>query len=156
MNVFIEYRTPDIDVNTINDILTNWANMVAGAYSVRLEADTSNITSGFQLVVKENSNLELRKERQRPFEAGFSKMWDVMSRIIKIVHNIDLSQYEFLVNFPTPSLPINEKEVEEIWSIRIDNKRATVKDYLMEVKGLSSDEADQKIIELNGGVNNGA
>ena len=79
-----------------------------------------------------------------------------MSRIIKIVHNIDLSQYEFLVNFPTPSLPINEKEVEEIWSIRIDNKRATVKDYLMEVKGLSSDEADQKIIELNGGVNNGA
>ena len=130
--------------------------MVAGAYSVRLEADTSNITSGFQLVVKENSNLELRKERQRPFEAGFSKMWDVMSRIIKIVHNIDLSQYEFLVNFPTPSLPINEKEVEEIWSIRIDNKRATVKDYLMEVKGMTSDEADKKIIELNGGVNNGA
>ena len=156
MNVFIEYRTPDIDVNTINDILTNWANMVAGAYSVRLEADTSNITSGFQLVVKENSNLELRKERQRPFEAGFSKMWDVMSRIIKIVHNIDLSQYAFLVNFPTPSLPINEKEVEEIWSIRIDNKRATVKDYLMEVKGMTSDEADKKIIELNGGGNNGA
>lgn len=156
MNVFIEYRTPEIDINSINDILVNWCNLVASAYSVRLESDSSNITSGFQLVVKENGNLELRKERQRPFEAGFNKMWQVMQGIIKIVKNIDLSQYNFVVNFPTPSLPINEKEVEEIWSIRIDNKRATVKDYLMEVKGLSSDEADQKIIDLNGGMTNGA
>ncbi len=152
MNVFIEYRTPDIDVNAVNDILVNWSNMVAGAYSVRLEADTSNVTSGFQLVVKENANLELRKERQRPFEAGFNQMWRVMATIIKIVHNIDLSGYDFVIGFPAPALPINEKEVEEIWSIRIDNKRATVKDYLMTVRGMTSEEADAKIIELNGGA----
>lgn len=149
MNIFIEYRTPQTDIRTINDILNSWSNMIASAYSVRIEQDNSNVTSGFQLIVKENANLELRKERQRGFEAGFAQMWRVMAHIIKVVAGIDLTGLDFVVNFPKPSLPINEKEVEEIWSIKIDAGRATVKDYLMAVQGMSSEEADKKLIELS-------
>ena len=122
--------------------------MVASAYSVRIDADSSNITSGFQLIVKETGNLELRKERQRPFEHGFKKTFSIISQMLLIAFGVDFSQFEFVIDIPAPSLPVNEKEVEEIWTIRIKEGRATKKDYLIEVRKMTPEEADKKLAEI--------
>lgn len=153
---YVEYKCPQVDINGINSILTNWVTMVASAYSVRIDSDTSNVTSGFQLIVKETGNLELRKERQRPFEHGFKKTFEIISKMLSVAFGIDFSQFNFVIDIPAPTLPVNEKEIEEIWTVRIKEGRATKKDYLIEVRKMTPEEAEQKLIEIKneqGGLN---
>ena len=147
VNPVVEYKTPTVQVEAIRAILDANIKQAASSYAVRIEEDNSVVTSGFSLIVKENKNLELRKQRQRAFEAGFKKAQTVIKTILAYV-GFDICDATLSIGFPAPSLPINEMEQEQIWSIRIKEGRATVKDYLMEVKKLTADEADKKLIEL--------
>lgn len=142
----IEYIAPKVDITGINEVLNSWTRMVASAYSVRVEEDSS-ASSGFQLVVKENANLQLRKERQRQMEAGFARMWLVIQKLALFAGK-DFTQFTLSMDFPAPSLPINEAEVEDVWEKRIASGRATIKDYLIQVTKLTPEEADQKLLEI--------
>lgn len=145
--VTVEYKTPTVQVEAVQAILDAHIKQAASSYAVRIDEDNAVVTSGFSLIVKENKNLELRKQRQRQFESGFSKAQKVIKSILAYV-GFDIGDAALTIGFPAPSLPINEMEQEQIWSIRIKEGRATVKDYLMEVQKLTSEEADKKLIEL--------
>ena len=143
----VEYKTPQVDVGAIQAILDAQIKQAASSYSVRIAEDSSVVTSGFSLIVKENANLELRKRRQRQFESGFKEAQEVIKTILAYV-GFDLGDASITIGFPAPSLPINEMEQEQIWDMRISSGRATIKDYLMEVKKMTSEEADKKLVEL--------
>ncbi len=147
--IFAEYKNPNIDVDSVFKYVNESIFQMAAQYQVRIEADTSNVSSGFQLIVKESGNLDLKRERQRPFEMSFVEMFEVMNKILLIVKGFDFQDLELSTTFPTPALPINELEQENIWSMRIREGRATIRDYLIEFKKLTPDEADEKLIELN-------
>lgn len=146
--IFLEYVKPNTDLKTLNDIIVSWSRMIAGAYCVKIEDEqASSITSGFQLIVREAANLDLRRERQRPFEAGFTRMWDVIQRIAALI-GWDTTDLELTIDFPAPSLPIDEEVQEKVWTERIKEGRATRRDYLINVAKLTPDEADAKILEI--------
>ena len=148
--IYAEYKNPKIDVDSVFNYINQSVYQMAAQYQVRVEADSSNITSGFQLVVKESGNLDLKRERQRPFEKSFVEMFEVMNKIILVVKGFDFADLVLNTTFPTPALPINELEQEQIWTIKINEGRATIRDYLIEYKRMTPEEADKKMIELKG------
>lgn len=148
---FVEYKGPDVNLSPVEDMFSNWVQDFAADWSVRLSSSGSaSATSGFQLIVEELPNLELRKQRQKMFAAGFSKLYKVLAYVTAGVPGVNLPlEGELFVSFGNPALPVDDKVQEEIWSRRILEGRASRVDYLMEVKGMSKEEAVQKLSEID-------
>lgn len=143
---FIKYESPKVDIAPLDNVVINWIRAFAEDWSVKISGTgNAQATSGFQLLVEEIDNLDLRKRRQRMFEAGFKRLWKVLATVVNTVKpgyfNIES---ELFVDFPDPYLPVDTKEQEEVWSLRIAEKRASRIDYFVEVHGLSRKEAEEK------------
>ena len=148
---FFEYKGPNVDFQTLDSVVDNWIKSFAADWSVRIRASgEGQAQSGFQVVVEEMPNLELRQQRQRMFEAGFKRFFRVFRTVISTVSGTKnfKETSELFVEFPNPNLPVDTKVQEEVWSMRIKENRATVIDYLMETQGLSEDEANEKWKEI--------
>lgn len=143
---FVEYKAPVIDLKPLDDVVQGWIKQTAADWSVRVRADgEGSATSGFQVVVEEAPNLELRQLRQRMFEAGFKRLY----RKLKVVLPIDLPEDgELFVVFAKPNLPVDPKAQEDVWSVRLKEGRATEIEYLMETQGLTEKEAEAKWAEI--------
>lgn len=150
-NIFLEYKGPDVSLTPIEEIFSNWVKDFAADWSVRLQSSgDASATSGFQLIVEELPNLELRKQRQKMFEAGFNRLYKVVAYVTQGIPGINLPLDAYLdVIFGAPALPIDEKAVEDVWSRRIIEGRASRIDYFMEVKGMSKEEALEKVAEID-------
>jgi len=143
---FIDYKSPQIDIKPMDEVVQGWIKQTAADWSVRVRADgEKSANSGFQVVVEEVPNLELRQTRARMFEASFKRLY----RALVIVTNgaLPADQQLFAV-FPKPNLPVDPKEEEAVWTMKITAGRATEIDYFVEVKGLTPDEAMAKWIEI--------
>lgn len=150
-NPFVEYRNPNIDLKAADETVDNWVRNFAADWSVRLEMlGQARAASGFQFIVEEMPNLELRKQRQRMFESGFKRLY----RILRSVHNVSTGVGAFpedsqlFVKFEPPALPVDQQVQETVWSQRISEGRATDIDYHMKVEGISKDEAMAKFLEI--------
>ena len=109
------------------------------------------LTSGFQLVVEEIDNLQLRKKRQRQCEAHLKRFYEVFKLVCLVGGGIIFpDDVELEVTFSDPGLPVNQKEQEEVWSIRIKEGRASRVDYFMAVEGMTKEEAEAKVQEIDG------
>lgn len=149
--VYLEYKKPEVSLMPLDDMVSKWVADFAGDWSVNIKLDGqgSKADSGFKLVVEEMPNLELRKHRQRMFEAGFKRLYEVI-KVIANFHGWAFTEDSVLfVTFGKPELPIDEKLSEEVWSRRIAEKRASRLDYFMEAKGMSREEALAKIAEID-------
>lgn len=148
---FVEYKGPQVNLEPIDKIYSQWVRDVAADWSVRIKSSSDSVAdSGFKLMVEEMDNLDLRKKRQKMFQRGFGRLFDV----IKVVINYHIPNYfnqesKLFLEFPEPSLPIDRKVQEEIWSIRIAEGRASRVDYFREVHGMTMEEAIQKVQEIN-------
>ncbi len=144
------FEAPVVDLSPLDDVINNWVEAVASDWSVRAKVGgTGSASSGFQLVVEELPNLELRKQRQKMFAVGLTRLFEV----IKVIANTHTSttfsdESKLFVTYAEPSLPIESKLEEEIWTTRISEGRATLADYFIETKGMSPDEAVDKIGEI--------
>ena len=150
----VDYKGPDIDLGPIDEMFNSWIRDFAQDWSVRIKAaGEGQAQSGFQLVVEEMDNLELRKKRQRMFEAGFARLYRVMAKVMNLVHPGTFTETsELFVTFNNPSLPVNEKESEEVWTMRIDSGRATRVDYFMAMQGMTKEQAQEKVLEIDQGL----
>ena len=83
------------------------------------------------------------------FEAGFKRFYTVLKAVAGSVGITLPEDGELFAKFGPPDLPVDEKATEEVWSRRIQEKRASRTDYFMEVKGMSKDEAEAKIREID-------
>ncbi len=148
---FVEYRNPDIDLKQADEVVDNWVRNFAADWSVRIEVNgQARAASGFQFIVEEMPNLELRKQRQRMFENGFKRLY----RVLREVHNVSMGVTAFpqdsqlFVQFDPPALPVDLQVQETVWSVRIAEGRATEIDYFVAVQGISKEEAEQKFADI--------
>ena len=148
---YVEYKGPDVSLTPVEDMFSQWVKDFAADWSVRLQSSgDASATSGFQLIVEEMPNLELRKQRQKMFSAGFSRFYKVLAFITSTIPGINLPvDAQLYTTFSSPALPVDDKAQEEVWSRRILEGRASRVDYLIEVKGMSKEEAVQKLAEID-------
>lgn len=149
-NVILDYKTPVVDLKPLDEIFTQWVKDFAYDWSVNMKTSGTFAESGFKLVVEEINNLQLRKKRQKMFESGMKKLFEVVKDIINVVSpGLLPDNLELYADFQPPFMPVNEKEREDIWTIRISQGRATRVDYFMEVHGMSRIEAEKKVAEID-------
>lgn len=145
----LEYKSPPVEFKAITDVINGWISAVSQDWSVRIKsAGEGSANSGFQLVVEELDNLTLRQLRQKMFANGFKRMYKVIAKLSSFTGLNMPVEYELFATFNDPKLPVNQKENEEVWSIRISEGRATVIDYFMQEKDMSKEEAEAKWQEI--------
>lgn len=150
-SVYLEYKGPDVTLTPIEDMFSQWVKDFAADWSVRLTASgNASATSGFQLIVEEMPNLELRKQRQKMFAAGFARFYQVIAKVVAGIPGINIPMdAQLYTTFQSPALPIDDKAQEEIWSRKISEGRASRVDYFMEVQNLTREEAISKVAEID-------
>ena len=141
---FFEYKIPVVDFASMDAVVNGWTAALAKDWSVNLRNDSeARATSGFQLVVEGLDNKELRIQRQRMFEQGFKRFYRVMRKVLSVASGVAVfpEDSELFVTFGDDKLPTDEKENEELWSMKISSGRGSTISYLMETRGISRDEA---------------
>jgi hypothetical protein len=102
------------------------------------------------LIVEELPNLELRKRRAKMFEAGMTRLYQTIVTVFNtFVPGMFPPNSVVDVNFFDPILPTDSKEQELMWSMRIAEGRATRTDYFMATQGMTKDEAELKVKEID-------
>jgi hypothetical protein len=147
---YFEYKGPQVDLLPMDEMFKNMVIDFAADWSVNASiAGNGSADSGFKLIVQEMPNLELRRKRQKMFEAGFERLFEVMKVVVNHwLPSTFSDNAELCVEFHNPELPVDEKNNEQVWSLKIAEGRASRIDYLMEVKGLDEDEALLKLQEI--------
>jgi hypothetical protein len=151
-SVFVEYKAPVFDIEGIDKVQQEWVKNVSFDWSVRMDiGGEGRANSGFQLIVEEIPNLELRKQRQKMFTMGFKKWYKTVSKVLNVVYGTERlpTESELFVDFNDPKLPVEHKENEEVWNIKISQGRASKVDYFMEEKGMSLEESLTKIEDID-------
>lgn len=148
--VYFEYKTMNVDIAPLNAAVQGWITDYASDWSVRIKmAGEGQASSGFQLAVEEIPNLELRVQRQRMFMSGFKRLFRSIKAITNVASTTTFDEnLELYVTFNKPQLPVDIKSQEEVWTMKINEGRATVIDYFIETQGLSKDEALEKHLEI--------
>lgn len=148
---FIKFEAPQVDIAPIAKVITDWLQSFASDWSVNIKtAGSGTATSGFQLVVEEIDNLQLRQTRQRMFEAGFKRLYKVMSNILTALNEPTLPiTSELYATFQEVKLPVDVAVSESVWTERITQGRASIVDYFMKEQGMSIEEAEKKLKEIN-------
>ena len=148
--MYLEYKGPQIDFNGPTQMFNTWMHDYASDWSVRVKmAEGDNVQSGFQLIVEEMDNLELRQMRSRMFERSLKDLSMKAIQVWDVAHPGSFTNVMPFVTIPEPVLPINMREQEEVWSMKIDEGRATRVDYFMKVEGLSKEEAEARVKEID-------
>jgi len=147
---FAEFKAPDVNLKPIDEVVNGWVEAVASDWSVRAKVGgVGNASSGFQLVVEELPNLELRKQRQKMFAVGLARLFDVV-KVVANTHseNNFPEESKLFVNYSEPNLPVENEKEEALWTVRINEGRASLVDYFIAVHGMSAEEAVEKIAEI--------
>jgi hypothetical protein len=148
---FIEYKSPQIDIKPLDEVVTNWMDQFAADWSVRMvTGGTGSANSGFQLVVEELPNRELRQQRAKMFTAGFKRLYKIISQVINTQYGFEYLPFnsDAYIEFPIFELPVDESADEIMWSERIKSGRASIIDYLMAKQSLTKEEAISKAQEI--------
>lgn len=148
--IYLDYKGPSPDLTGLDQMVKQWVMDFASDWSVQLMVEGNGAAdSGFKLVVKELPNLELRKKRMKMMQGGFMRLYEIMIPMAASVGITLPDTAQLWVDFGEPNLPIDEKATEEVWSRRINEKRATRVDYFIEVKGMTKEEAEAKVAEID-------
>jgi hypothetical protein len=156
---FVQYMGPDPDIAKLDDVFNGWIADYAADWSVNVKSGNGKTgtsgnaakTSGFQLVVEEIDNIQLRQRRQKMMAAGFNRLFDVIQVVVNVVQPGTFNEavdLDLCIEFSHPRLPLDQKDEAETWVMRVQNNQASLVDYFMEVKGLSRDEAVLKVKEV--------
>lgn len=148
-DIYLEYKGPNPDLKTFDDVVKGWVRDYARDWSVSVGDDISGgADSGFKLMVKEIPNMELRKKRQRMMEAGFKRLYEVLLQMSDAVGLGLVQGTELFVEFSAPEMPVDEQTTEQVWSMRFKQGTATIIDYFMVQKGMSRDEAYEAYTQM--------
>ncbi len=155
-SVYFEWKSPDIQLQPLDDIITSWVHSYANDWSVNIKtAGQASATSGFQLVVEEIDNLELKKQRSKQFTAGLESVCDLIMTIYNmIVPGTFNEELKPIVVFSNPILPVDEAQEESVWSLRLREGRASRVEYFMTKFDLTKEQAKERISEIDEERNN--
>jgi hypothetical protein len=139
---FVEYRTPDINLEKFQKWLNTLTETVADSWGVNLKVEgAGGAESGFKLVVEEVWNLELQRKRQRSADNFEKELYRLIARISD-VHNFGIpSDGEVYTDFPKPAVAENLLESWTIDKEKIALGVMSVEDYwLKEDPSLSPED----------------
>lgn len=140
---FVEYIGPEVNLAPIDDMFAKWVQDYAADWSVNVKTvGTAMANSGFQLVVEEADNLQLRKKRAQMFVAGFRRMFLVLKAVFNLTGD------SLFAVFPQPDLPVDEMVDENVWTIRLTDGRASLVTYFEAKEGLTRDEAIAMVLQI--------
>ena len=141
----VKFDGPDTDLKPLNDIIDSLVTNVASDWSVNIKMDgKGSATSGFQLVVEEIDNLNLRKKRSQYMTSGLRQLYHILQVLYP-----ELTRGELEVEWANPSLPVNQKEQLDIWEKKINSGLASRVDYFMKEEGMSEDDAIKKVAKID-------
>ena len=146
----VQYIGPAVAIQPIDEVYEGWVKSIAADWSVRIKMSGEGAAqSGFQLVVEELPNLELKSMRQKMWASGFKRAWPVLRKVLNVSGDQVFSESTVMfVEFPTPTLPVDHGQQEDVWTKRIDAGRATVIDYFMIELSMTKEEAESKYAEI--------
>lgn len=147
---FMEYKAPKPELAPMDEMFERWFRGFAQDWSVNVDNDANGYggaTSGFQLMVREIPNIELRKKRQRMMEQGFKRLYEIMLKMSEYSDMGLIQGTELMIEFAAPEMPVDEKAAEDIWDRKIKAKRATVIEYFMVQLGLDREQAEAKVLQ---------
>lgn len=140
----VEFVGPTTDLGQLDTIIRNYIEGVANDWDVNIDYGGQGAAqSGFQLIVEETNNLNLREKRSQSAIAGLRRFYEIMKQLYP-----QLTDGQLTAEFAPPSLPVNIEEQEQIWVQRIADNRASRVDYFMEVKGMTQAQAEAKVEEI--------
>lgn len=147
---FAEFKSPDVNIQPIDQVVEHWVQSYASDWSVSVDiGGTARASSGFQLIVEELPNLQLRKQRQKMFAIGLGRLFDIIKTVANTYSDATFpEESKLFVEFSQPNLPVDEKVQEDLWTTRINENRASLVDYFVETQGMSQEEAVDKIAEI--------
>jgi len=107
-NVFVEYKTPEINLDKFKEWLKELQESIADNWGVNLNfGGGGTADSGFKLIVEETWNLETRKQRQKTAKVSEEKLFAIIKTISE-THNLGLSpDGEIKIEFKEPSLAVD-------------------------------------------------
>jgi len=155
-SVYFEWKSPDIQLQPLDDIITSWVHSYANDWSVNIKtAGQASATSGFQLVVEEIDNLELKKTRAKQFSAGLEEVCNLVMKITNMVSPGTFNEeLKPVIIFSNPILPVDETQEENVWSLRLREGRASRLEYFMTKFDLTKEQAKERIKEIDEERNN--
>ena len=141
---FVKFDGPNTDLNIIDEMIRNQVRDVAFDWDVNINLGNEvRASSGFQLIVEDLHNLQLREKRAQAFRAGLRRFYNITKRLYT-----ELTEGTLWADFAPPSIPINTLEQEQLWQMRLDGNRSSLKDYFMETQEMKDQEAEDKIAEI--------
>ena len=150
-NPFFDFKSPKVDLVSLDDIVESWVRAWASDWSVRIRTDgLGTANSGFQLIVEDLPNFDLRKARQRKFEQGLKRFYKALAS----VYNVGIGAPVFdetsdlFAKFNEPKLPVDQNQQEIMWTQRINDGRATPIDYFVQEQGMTEEEAWAKFNQI--------
>lgn len=145
VQTFIDHKGPDVDLKAQHEVLEAIIHSLATDWSVNLKiAGDGTANSGFQLVVEEMDNLNLQAQRMLAFKGTFRRMYEVLQGLYP-----ELTEGVMEVCFNPIALPVNQKEQEDVWKLKIDSRLASPIDYLMSSEGLTREEAIKRKMQID-------
>lgn len=151
---FIEYKGPDFNIQQLLDLWKFMIQGIAHDWSVAINFDgMGTANSGFQLVVQEIPNMELRQKRQRMAECGLKRLVETMIMVHDKIYG-QTTMVVPVVEFPEYHLPMDPESLDKLWFGRIDKGVATKEDYLVNVLGYTPTEAQQFLQDQNNQISN--
>lgn len=138
------YASPEVNLTEQMEVVKSQLETLANGWSVTLKtAGDASATSGFQLVVEELDNLQLRERRAQSFQAGFRRFYENMVELYP-----ELTAGQLQVVFAEPSLPTNKAEDLKLWTDKLNAGLASPEDFYMSTEGLSKEEAEMRAKEV--------
>lgn len=147
---FVEYKIPSVDLAPIDAVISQLIKSVASDWSVRIRGTgDGSATSGFQLIVEEVDNLELRSQRARQFENGFKRLF----RVIRTVSNtVGIASFnpdaDLFVQFPKANLPIDQSVEMATLTSKLSNGLISRTQYFID-QGMSRVEAENHVRQID-------
>jgi len=141
---FVKFDGPVSDLDKLTDVMDQLIKSVAEDWCVNMRNDkNARANSGFQIIVEDRDNLQLRDRRAQSMQAAFRRFYNVCQRLYPT-----LTAGMLKVNFAPPTLPVDTAEQETMWAAKIADGRASILDYFRTVEGLDDQSAWEKIYEI--------
>jgi hypothetical protein len=140
----VKFDGPDTDVMALYNVTALQVRDVAADWGVTVKAmESQKANSGFQVIVQESDNLQLREVRAQSAQAGFRRFYEVT----KVLYP-ELQEGTLTAEFAPPSLPVDPVANQQRWTYLQANNFATPIDYWMQEEGMTFEDAMAKLDQV--------
>jgi hypothetical protein len=140
----VKFDGPTTDVMALYNVVALQVRDVAADWCVTVKAsDSQKANSGFQVIVEENDNMQLREKRAQSFQAGFKRFYGITQVLYP-----ELQEGMLTVEFAAPALPVDPVAEQTVWAYMIANNFATPVDFFMKAQSMTKEDAMTKLHEV--------